>query len=465
MSDSTTPSANENGCTRHMTSSAQSDDMVSTLDFSINAPIRPATSKNCPAQALNPASNDDEHVDYDGYFKSRLSGLREDGNYRVFADLERKQGSFPKAVRHTENGPQDVTVWCSNDYLGMGQNRDVMDAMHNAIEKCGAGAGGTRNISGTNHYHVLLEEELADLHGKESALIFTSGYVSNWASLGTLGANMPGCVILSDALNHASMIEGIRHSRAEKVIWKHNDPEDLDRKLSAIAPGRPKIVAFESVYSMDGDIAPIKEICDVADKHGALTYLDEVHAVGMYGPRGAGVAERDGVMDRVSLIEGTLGKAFGVMGGYITGSEALCDFIRSFSSGFIFTTALTPNIAAGATASIQHLKQSRIERDGQKDRVASVRAQLDKAGIPHIPNPSHIIPVIVGDAKKCKWISDVLLDQFGIYIQPINYPTVPKGTERLRITPSPLHTDEDIGQLIHALNQLWSQCALSRAVA
>lgn len=427
-------------------------------------PIRPASSKECPATSLTPASNDDRH-DYEAYFKNRLSGLKDEGNYRVFADLERKKGAFPKAVRYTEHGAQDVTVWCSNDYLGMGQQRGVIDAMQAAIEKCGAGAGGTRNISGTNHFHVLLEQELADLHGKESALIFTSGYISNWASLGTLGSNMPGCVILSDALNHASMIEGIRHSRAEKMIWKHNDPEDLDRLLSTIEPGRPKIVAFESVYSMDGDIAPIKEICDVADKHGALTYLDEVHAVGMYGPRGGGVAEREGLMDRLDVIEGTLGKAFGVMGGYIAASEALCDFIRSFSSGFIFTTALPPSIAAGATASIQHLKQSRVEREAQKDRVATVRAQLDKMGIPHISNPSHIIPVMVGDAKKCKFLSDVLLDQFGIYIQPINYPTVPKGTERLRITPSPLHTDEDIGNLIYALNALWSQCALSRAVA
>ena len=276
---------------------------------------------------------------------------------------------------------------------------------------------------------------------------------------------MPGCVILSDALNHASMIEGIRHSRADKVIWKHNDVEDLDRKLAAIEPGRPKIVAFESVYSMDGDIAPIAEICDVADKHGAMTYLDEVHAVGLYGPRGGGVAEREGLMDRLTVIEGTLGKAFGVLGGYIAASEALCDFVRSFSSGFIFTTALPPAIAAGATVSIQHLKQSQIERARHKERVAKVRARLDAIGIPHMENPSHIIPVMVGDPKKCKWISDVLLDSYDIYIQPINYPTVPKGTERLRITPSPLHTDEDIDHLVRSLNDLWSQCALSRAVA
>ncbi|MBV6658813.1 MAG: 5-aminolevulinate synthase [Devosiaceae bacterium] len=403
--------------------------------------------------------------DFEWFFRRKLSGLREAGNYRVFAELERKKGNFPKAVRHTSDGQQDVTVWCSNDYLGMGQMACVTDAMHHAIETCGAGAGGTRNISGTNHQHILLERELADLHGKESALIFSSGYVSNWASLGTLGATIPDCVIASDALNHASMIEGIRHSRADKFIWKHNDPEDLDRKLAEIDPARPKIVAFESVYSMDGDIAPIAEICDVAEAHGAMTYLDEVHAVGMYGPRGAGIAERDGVMDRVTMIEGTLGKAFGVMGGYVTGTAAVCDYIRSFSSGFIFTTAIPPAVAAGATASIRHLKASSTERDRQKERVAKVRAALDANGIPHQPNPSHIIPVMVGDPKKCKFISDVLLDQFGIYIQPINYPTVPKGTERLRITPSPLHTDDDIDHLISALNELWSHCALSRAVA
>ncbi|ADZ70447.1 5-aminolevulinate synthase [Polymorphum gilvum] len=405
-------------------------------------------------------------MDFDSFFKQALDGLREAGNYRVFADLERQSGAFPRATRYRDDGStHEVTVWCSNDYLGMGQNETVTAAMKEAIDRCGAGAGGTRNISGTNHYHVELERELADLHGKDAALIFTSGYVSNWAALGTLASKIPGCIVYSDALNHASMIEGIRHSRADKRVWKHNSPEDLDRLLSADDPSRPKLVAFESVYSMDGDIAPIREICDVAERHGAMTYLDEVHAVGLYGPRGGGIAEREGLMDRLTVIEGTLGKAFGVMGGYITGSRELCDFVRSFASGFIFTTALPPALAAGATASIRHLKQSQDERRLHQDRVRRLRALLDRRGIPHMDNPSHIVPVMVGNATKCKWLSDLLLDNYGIYVQPINYPTVPKGTERLRITPSPLHTDADIDHLVGALNDLWSQCALSRAVA
>lgn len=404
-------------------------------------------------------------MDFDAYFNDRLDLLKAEGNYRVFADIERRKGAFPTATRHDGEETSEVTVWCSNDYLGMGQHPVVLEAMHEALERCGAGAGGTRNISGTNHYHVLLERELADLHAKESALLFTSGYVSNWAALGTLAAKIPGCVVLSDALNHASMIEGIRHSRAEKHVFKHNDPEDLDRRLSALDPERPKLVAFESVYSMDGDIAPIAEICDVADRHGAMTYLDEVHAVGLYGPRGGGIAEQEGLMDRLTVIEGTLGKAYGVMGGYIAASEALCDFVRSFASGFIFTTALPPAVAAGARAAVRHLKTSEIERLRQRRNVRLVREKLAAIGIPTLDNPSHIVPVMVGDPKKCKRISDWLMDRHGIYVQPINYPTVPKGTERLRITPSPVHDDGDIDRLVRALSEIWSQCALSRQFA
>ena len=400
-------------------------------------------------------------MNYQAFFKSELDALRDRGNYRVFAELERKRGSFPKAKKHGD-GPDEVTVWCSNDYLGMGQSVHVLKAMHEALDSCGAGAGGTRNISGTNHHHVLLERELADLHGKEAALLFTSGYVSNWAALGTLAARLPDCVVLSDACNHASMIEGIRHSRAERQIFRHNDPAHLDELLSRIEPGRPKLVAFESVYSMDGDIGPIREIVEVAEKHGAMTYLDEVHGVGLYGERGGGVAEREGLMDRITVIEGTLGKAFGVMGGYIAASAALCDFVRSFASGFIFTTALPPAVAAGAAASVRHLKASEMERARHRDRVAKVRARLDVAGIPHLPNDSHIIPVMVGDPHKCKMISDWLMENHGIYVQPINYPTVPLGTERLRITPSPVHDDGDIDRLIAALSEIWGHCALTR---
>jgi len=372
-------------------------------------------------------------MDYNGFFRDRLEDLRNEGNYRIFAELERRAGKFPRAKQHREDGEAEVTVWCSNDYLGMGQNPVVLEAMHEALDKCGAGAGGTRNISGT--------------------------------ALSTLASRIPGCVVFSDADNHASMIEGIRHSRAEKRIWKHNDPEDLDRQLSEYPKDAPKLVAFESVYSMDGDIAPIAEICDVAEKHGAMTYLDEVHAVGLYGPRGGGIAEREGLMDRLTVIEGTLGKAFGVVGGYITGTKELCDFVRSFASGFIFTTALPPAVAAGAIASIRHLKQSSLERERHQRVVAKVRRKLEAIGIPCLANPSHIVPVMVKDPVKCKWISDWLMDHHGIYVQPINYPTVPKGTERLRITPSPIHTDADIDRLVGALNELWSECALARAVA
>ncbi|ATX67634.1 5-aminolevulinate synthase [Roseinatronobacter bogoriensis] len=403
-------------------------------------------------------------MDFDTHFKTALDTLKTEGNYRVFAEVERQCGNFPKVKRYNGDDVQEVTVWCSNDYLGMGHNPKVVDSMVQAVQACGTGAGGTRNISGNNHLHRLLEEELADLHRKEAALLFTSGYVSNWAALSTLGAKIPNAVILSDEKNHASMIEGIRHSRADKVLWKHNDWRDLDRKLKAVGD-RPKIVAFESVYSMDGDICPMREIVEVAEAHGAMTYLDEVHAVGMYGPRGGGISEERGLADRITLIEGTLGKAYGVVGGYITGSTALCDFIRSFASGFIFTTALPPAVAAAATASIQHLKSSDTERLAQRERVARLRAKLDAQGIPHIANESHIIPVMIGDPVKCRMLSDILMEDWGIYVQPINYPTVPKGTERLRITPGPLHSDADIDHLVTALTSLWQQCAIAHAVA
>ena len=404
-------------------------------------------------------------MDFDALFNAQLQTLKDEGNYRIFAELERQRGQFPRAISHDSDAPDEVTVWCSNDYLGMGQNPMVVEAMKRAIENSGCGAGGTRNISGTNHEHLLLERELADLHAKENALLFTSGYVSNWAALSTLGGRLPDAVILSDELNHASMIEGIRHSRVKKMIWKHNDPEDLDRKLASLPANAPKIVAFESVYSMDGDICPMREIVEVAEKHGAMTYLDEVHAVGLYGPRGGGVSEQEGLADRITLIEGTLGKAYGVMGGYVTGSAALCDFIRSFASGFIFTTAIPPAVAAAARTSIAHLKRSQSERDQQRRQVAKLRAGLDAAGIPHLENPSHIIPVMIKDPVKCRQLADILMQDFGIYVQPINYPTVPKGTERLRFTPSPLHSDADIEHLVHALTVLWKRCAISHAVA
>ncbi|MDW4499408.1 5-aminolevulinate synthase [Sulfitobacter sp. D35] len=404
-------------------------------------------------------------MDFDTLFAKQLGALRSDGNYRVFAELERKRGAFPKARSHGDDTPDEVTVWCSNDYLGMGQHPKVCAAMKDTIDSCGTGAGGTRNISGTNVHHVRLEAELADLHGKEAALLFNSGYMSNWAALSTLGSRLPDAVILSDAFNHASMIEGIRHSKARKVIWKHNDPEDLDRKLAEMPANAAKIVAFESVYSMDGDICPMAEIVEVAEKHGAMTYLDEVHAVGLYGPRGGGISEREGLADRITLIEGTLGKAYGCLGGYISGSTALCDFIRSFASGFIFTTALPPAIAEGARTAIEHLKESDVERQRQRRQVARLRALLDRQGIPHLDNPSHIVPVMIKDPVKCRMLSDILMRDYGIYVQPINYPTVPKGTERLRFTPGPLHSDADIDHLVSALTVLWKQCALSHAVA
>ncbi|MEL6690641.1 MAG: 5-aminolevulinate synthase [Pseudomonadota bacterium] len=403
-------------------------------------------------------------MNFDQIFNQQLEKLKAEGNYRYFAELERCCDKFPKAANHGADGVRDVTVWCSNDYLGMGQNPKVIAAMQEAVARCGTGAGGTRNISGTNHDHLLLEREVADLHGKEAGLLFTSGYISNWATLSTLGSRIKDIVIFSDSENHASMIEGIRHSKADKVIWKHNDAEDLDRKLAAVGD-RPKLVAFESVYSMDGDICPMEEILDVCEKHGALTYLDEVHAVGMYGARGGGVSEERGLADRIDIIEGTLGKAFGCVGGYITGSAAMCDFIRSFASGFIFTTALPPAVAAAARTSIAHLKESQIERAGQRRQVARLRAALDQKGIPYMVNESHIVPVMIGDPVKTRMISDYLMERYAIYVQPINYPTVPKGTERLRFTPSPLHSDAEIDRLAGALSELWEQCALARAVA
>ncbi|TDR93417.1 5-aminolevulinate synthase [Enterovirga rhinocerotis] len=400
---------------------------------------------------------------YEAFFERHIESLRQEGRYRVFADLERKAGAFPQALHRHGAQARPVTVWCSNDYLGMGQHPLVIEAMHEALNRCGAGAGGTRNISGTNHTHVLLEREIADLHGKPAALLFNSGYMSNWATLSTLASRMPGCVVLSDASNHASMIEGIRHSRAETQVFAHNDPDDLARRLAALDPHRPKIVAFESVYSMDGDIAPIETFCDLADEHGAMTYLDEVHAVGLYGPRGGGIAEARGLSHRLTVIEGTLAKGFGVVGGYIAGSEALCDFVRSCASGFIFTTSVPPAIAAGALASIRHLKASGVERERHQERVATLRARLDRAGIAHLANESHIVPVMVGDAALCKTISDTLMERFGIYVQPINYPTVPRGTERLRFTPTPMHTDDDIDHLVASLATVWSELGMREA--
>ena len=400
-------------------------------------------------------------MDYAESFAAALRELKQEGRYRVFADIRRARGSFPAAEHFTEHGIRGVTIWCSNDYLGMGQHPIVLAAMREAIDCAGAGSGGTRNISGTTRYHVELEAELADLHRKEAALLFTSGYVANDATLSTLARLLPGAVIFSDEKNHASMIEGIRRGGAQKRIWRHNDLADLERHLKAVERHLPKIVAFESVYSMDGDISPIGDICDLANRYGALTYLDEVHAVGLYGPRGGGVAERDGVSARVDIVEGTLAKGYGLMGGYIAASRDCCDAIRSYAPGFIFTTSLAPAIVAGAAASIRHLKTSQTERQRHQERARLLKDRLSAAELPVMDNPSHIVPVLVGDPVLCKQLTDALLERFAIYIQPINYPTVPRGTERLRLCPSPVHSDANMDHLISALATLWKEMGLT----
>jgi len=401
-------------------------------------------------------------MNYDRFFADALSRLHEERRYRTFADLERIAGRFPHAIWHSPNGKRDVVMWCSNDYLGMGQHPKVIGAMVETATRVGTGAGGTRNIAGTHHPLVQLEHELADLHGKEAALLFTSGYVSNQAGIATIAKLMPNCMIFSDALNHNSMIEGIRHAGCRYTIFRHNDADHLEALLKTADPAQPKLIACESLYSMDGDVAPLAKFCDLAERYGAMTYVDEVHAVGMYGPRGGGICERDGVMHRVDVIEGTLAKAFGCLGGYITAKADIVDAVRSYAPGFIFTTALPPPVCAAATAAIRHLKTSNWERERHQDRVARVKAVLNAAGLPVMPNSTHIVPLFVGDAERCKQASDLLLDQHGIYIQPINYPTVARGTERLRITPSPYHDDGLIDALAEALVDVWERLALPR---
>lgn len=403
----------------------------------------------------------EDNMQYQKLFQNHLDVLQCEGRYRVFADLKRRKGNYPMAQHWNAGQTREVAVWCSNDYLGMSQHPVVVEAMHAAIDAVGAGSGGTRNIAGTTHYHVALEEELADLHGKEAALVFTSAYNANDATLSTLVKLIPGLVIFSDEKNHASMIEGIRHGQGEKIIFRHNDLEDLEAKLKKYPKNTPKLIAFESVYSMDGHISPVAAICDLAEKYSTMTYLDEVHAVGLYGPRGGGIAEREGVMGRIDIVNGTLAKGFGVMGGYIASTRACCDAIRSFAPGFIFTTSLAPAVVAGAVASIRHLKVSTVERTAHQERAVTLKRLLKESKLPVMDNPSHIVPIMVGDPVHCKSITDTLLNEHGIYVQPINYPTVPKGTERMRLTPSPVHTNEQMAHLLRSLQQLWAACPIA----
>ena len=401
---------------------------------------------------------------YDTALDAALNRLHTEGRYRTFIDIERRRGSYPNAIWHKPDGSeQEITVWCGNDYLGMGQHPKVLAAMHEALESTGAGSGGTRNISGTTIYHKMLESELADLHGKEAALVFGSAYIANDATLSTLPALFPGLVIVSDAMNHASMIQGIRRAGCEKHIFKHNDMADLRRVLQGIERGRPIVIAFESLYSMDGDLAPMAAICDLAEEFNALTYIDEVHAVGMYGPRGGGVSERDHLAQRIDIINGTLAKAYGVMGGYIAASAKMCDAVRSYASGFIFTTSMAPAIAAGAVAAVRHLKVDGSLREAQQTNARILKMRLRAAGLPFVDHGTHIVPVFVGDPIHCKLVSDLLLERYSIYAQPINYPTVPRGTERLRFTPSPVHSLAQIDALVRAMDELWQHCALNRA--
>ena len=403
-------------------------------------------------------------MNYDKIFDAAIERLHSEGRYRVFIEILRNRGAYPNARCFAgHNGPKPITVWCSNDYLAMGQHPKVIAAMEDALHDVGAGSGGTRNIGGNTHYHVELEAELADLHGKDGALLFTSGYVSNDATLSTLAKILPGCVIFSDELNHASMIAGIRNSGAEKKVWRHNDLEHLEELLAETDDSLPKLIAFESVYSMDGDVAPIHAICDLADKYNALTYIDEVHAVGMYGPRGGGIADRDGAAHRITIIEGTLGKAFGVMGGYITADTKIIDVVRSYAPGFIFTTSLSPVLVAGVLASVRHLKSSSVEREGQQAAAALLKALFADAGLPVMPSTTHIVPLMVGDPVKAKMISDILLAEYGVYVQPINFPTVPRGTERLRFTPGPAHTEAMMRELTGALVEIWERLDMKKA--